>query len=36
LVEQVLAQHDPSLGRDAEEVLEADRWATALASKIAG
>ena len=36
LVEQVLAQHDPSPGRDAEEVLEADRWATALASKIAG
>ena len=36
LVEQVLAQHDPSPGRDAEEVLDADRWATALASKIAG
>ena len=35
VVEQVLAQHDPSEGRDAEEVLDADRWATALASEIA-
>ena len=34
VVEQVLAQHDPSQGRDAEEVLDADRWAAALASEI--
>jgi 1-deoxy-D-xylulose-5-phosphate reductoisomerase len=35
LVDQVLSKHDPSEGRDADEVLEADRWASALATEIA-
>ena len=34
VVEQVLSQHKPSQGRDAEEILDADRWATALANEI--
>ena len=34
VVEQVLSKHEPSQGIDAEEILDADRWASALASEI--
>ena len=34
VVEQVLSEHRPLAGRDAEELLEADRWATARAGEI--
>lgn len=36
VVDQVLSEHQPSEGRDAHEVLEADRWATTRATEIAG
>ena len=34
VVEQVLSKHEPGQGIDAEEILDADRWASALASEI--
>ena len=34
VVEQVLSKHEPGQGLDAEEILDADRWASALASEI--
>jgi 1-deoxy-D-xylulose-5-phosphate reductoisomerase len=36
VVDQVLSEHQPSAGGDAHEVLEADRWAAARATEIAG
>jgi len=36
VVEQVLSEHQPLPGRDAEEFLEADRWAVARAGEITG
>ena len=36
VVEQVLSEHQPMAGRDAGELLEADRWAVARAAEIAG
>ncbi len=36
VVEQVLSEHRPTPGGDAEEVMEADRWASARAKDIAG
>ena len=36
LVEQTLSDHDPLPGETAEEVLEADAWATARALELAG
>ena len=36
VVEQVLSEHQPLPGQDAEEVLEADRWAVARAGEITG
>ena len=36
VVEKVLGQHQSSAGKNAEEVLEADRWATAKAIEITG
>ncbi|MCH7606523.1 MAG: 1-deoxy-D-xylulose-5-phosphate reductoisomerase [Chloroflexi bacterium] len=36
VVDQVLSQHEASPGLDAAEVLEADRWAVALANEITG
>jgi 1-deoxy-D-xylulose-5-phosphate reductoisomerase len=34
VVEQVLSKHKPGQGLNAEEIMDADRWATALAEKI--
>ncbi len=34
VVEQVLSEHDPLPGRNAEELLEADRWAKARAGQV--
>ena len=36
VVEQVLGEHQQAPGRDPEELLEADRWATVRAGEIAG
>jgi 1-deoxy-D-xylulose-5-phosphate reductoisomerase len=34
VVEQVLAEHEPLRGEDAEQVLHADRWASARAAEL--
>ena len=36
LVEQTLSEHDPLSGENAEEVLQADAWASARAAELAG
>ena len=36
VVEQVLSEHQQTPGRDAAELLEADRWATIRAGEITG